>query len=78
MKRTNPNQFIEEHPVGGCFTVIVVVLLAIFFGPWVVMHAWSLIAVGMFGAPAMSYWTAFWGTWAVHILTQQLRGKSND
>ena len=72
------SQFIDEHPVGGCITVIIVLALAIFLGPWIVMHAWSLIAVGMFGAPAMSYWTAFWGTWAVHILTQQLRSKSDD
>lgn len=62
------SQFIDEHPVGGCLTVIIVLALAIFLGPWIVMHAWSLIAVGMFGAPAMSYWAAFFGTWACAIL----------
>ena len=72
------SQFIEEHPVGGCITVIIVLALAIFLGPWIVMHAWSLIAVGMFGAPAMPYWTAFFGTWAVHILTQQFRSSKSE
>ena len=71
-------QFIDEHPVGGCITVIIIVALAIFLGPWVVMHAWNLIAVAMFGAPAMSYWTAFFGTWAVHILTQQFHSNKSE
>ena len=71
-------QFIDDHPVGGCITIIIVLVLAIFLGPWIVMHAWTLIAVNMFGAPAMSYWTAFFGTWAVHVLTQQFRSNKSE
>jgi len=55
----------------GCGTAIgalILIALVIFGGPWVVMHAWTLIAVNMFGAPVMSYWTAFWGTLAMHII----------
>lgn len=78
MKKVNPHQYIEDHPVGGCLGLIIVIALVVFLGPWVVMHAWTLIAVNMFGAPAMSYWTAFFGTWAIHILTEQFRNKSND
>jgi len=55
----------------GCGTAIgalILIVLVIFGGPWVVMHAWTLIAVNMFGAPVMSYWTAFWGTLAMHII----------
>lgn len=81
MSKKSWNQFTDytsEHPIGGCLGFIIVILLAIFLGPWVVMHAWTLIAVNMFGAPAMPYWTAFFGTWAVHILTQQIRGRSDD
>ena len=56
----------------GCgwkvFAVLVILALVIFGEPWVVMHAWGLIAVNMFGAPVMPYWTAFWGTLAVNTL----------
>lgn len=62
------DDYTDSHPIGGCLGLILVIALVVFAGPWIVMHAWSLIAVGMFGAPAMSYWTAFWGTMAFHIL----------
>lgn len=62
----------------SCFALIVAIIIAIFLGPWIVMHAWYLIAVCMFGAPAMPYWTAFFGTWAIHVLTQQLRSTKSD
>lgn len=55
----------------GCGTIILLVLLIvaiIFCAPLVVMKAWELIAVVMFKAPAMSYWAAFFGTWAMHII----------
>lgn len=71
-------QFIDEHPTAGCLTAIVLVALAIFFGPWIVMHAWTLIAVNMFGAPAMSYWTAFFGTWAAHIIFSRMDVRKDD
>lgn len=65
----------------GCGTavaVLILIALIIFGGPWVVMHAWTLIAVNMFGAPAMSYWTAFFGTWAIHVLTENFRIQKSD
>ena len=68
MSKLYKNDLFDDHPVAGCFGFIVLLALVIFLGPWVVMHAWSLIAVGMFGLPAMPYWTAFWGTWAMHII----------
>lgn len=55
----------------GAFVVVAVFLLMIawiFVAPAIVAHAWALFAVGMFGAPAISYWTSFWVTWAIHIL----------
>lgn len=54
------------------FAVVVGVFLLmiawVFIAPAIVAHAWALFAVGMFGAPAISYWTSFWVTWAIHIL----------
>ena len=70
MKHYTDN-FINEHPVGGCLGVIVLIALAIFLGPWIVMHAWNLIVAGMFAGPLISYWTAFWGVLAVHILFEK-------
>ncbi len=60
-------------------TVMVALFLAvliIFGGPWVVMHAWELIAVNMFGAPELSYCAAFFGTWAMHIIFNLRVNKS--
>ena len=72
------NDFMDEHPVGGCLGVIIVIALLIFAGPWVVMHAWNLIVAGMFAGPAITYWTAFWGTWAVHILFEKTISVKRD
>ena len=72
------NDFMDDHPIGGCLGIIILVALVIFLGPWVVMHAWTLIAVNMFGAPVMPYWTAFFGTWAAHILLSRMSNKSSN
>ena len=77
MSRSWDSYKTKDDSLSGCFAIIVAIAIAIFLGPWVVMHAWWLIAVQMFGAPAMPYWTAFFGTWAVHILTQQITTKKN-
>lgn len=53
---------------GMLAATIVLVIAWIFLAPVIVAHAWALFAVGMFGAPAISYGTAFWVTWAIHIL----------
>ena len=72
--KTYINDYTENHPVGGCLGIIIVIAIVIFLGPWIVMHAWGLIAVEMFGLPAMSYWTAFWGVLAVHVLLEHASG----
>ncbi len=58
----------------GCGTwilICVLIVAIIFAGPAVVMTGWNMIIVDMFGGPAISYWTAFWGTWAFHIITER-------
>lgn len=72
------DDYTDDHPIAGCLGFLVLIAIILFLGPWVVMHAWSLIAVGMFGAPAMSYWTAFFGIWAVHILLSRMSNKSAE
>lgn len=63
---------------GKVIGVLILIALIIFVGPWVVMTAWNMIAAGMFGLPIMSYWAAFMGTWAMHIIFEQTRNKSGD
>lgn len=72
------DDYTDDHPIAGCFGVLVAIALAIFLGPWIVMHAWNLIVVGMFAGPVMSYWTAFWCTLAVRVLFYGFSSKSND
>jgi len=73
------DDYTDDHPVGGCIGVIILIFLFIFAGPWVVMHAWNLIVAGMFAGPTMPYWTAFFGTWAVHILfAKTISGTNKD
>jgi len=58
--------------------LLILIAAIIFIGPWVVMTAWSMIAVDMFGLPALSYWAAFMGTWAVHIIFERMGSKRSD
>jgi uncharacterized membrane protein len=58
----------------GCGTLSLVgilILAIIFAGPAIVMTGWNMIVAGMFGGPTISYWAAFWGTWAFHIITER-------
>ena len=48
--------------------IVVFFIAWVFLAPLVVMHAWTLIAVNMFGAPVLTYWPAFWGMWALSII----------
>ena len=60
----------RNHDI-GCGTALLlglIVLVVIFGAPWIVQIAWTAIAVQMFRAPALSYWAAFMGTWAMHII----------
>jgi hypothetical protein len=46
---------------------------------WLVMLLWNWIAVDLFGAPVIGYWTAFGLQWLCHILfgrTVTVRSKS--
>ena len=58
----------SNHSVGMILGAAVLVIAWIFIAPVIVAHAWAVFAVGMFGAPAITYWTSFWVTWAIHIL----------
>jgi hypothetical protein len=60
------------------FLIIVLLLALIFVQPLIVVHAWSLIAVGMFGAPALSYWAAFWGMLALELIFKDSGARKND
>ena len=54
--------------MGKVFAALVLIALLIFVAPCVTLIAWNMFAVGMFGAPAMTYWTAFWVTNAVQLM----------
>ena len=61
----------ERNSEEGCATVILAVLLVIaliFIGPVITMWLWNWIAVDLFGAPVIGYWTAFGLKWLCHIL----------
>ena len=65
--------------MGKAIGVIILIGLAIFLGPWVVMTGWNMIAAGMFALPTLTYWPAFFGTWAIHILFGGTRiGSKSD
>ena len=72
----------SSHDEIGCGTAILIALLLIgllFLGPAITMWLWNWIAVGLFGAPVISYWTAFGLQWLCHILfgrTVTIRSKS--
>ena len=55
----------------GCLGVIILILIAAaiwFIQPLIIVKAWTMFAVGMFGLPMLDYWTAFWVNWAVGCL----------
>ena len=66
----------------GVLIALIIYLAWLFIAPFIVVHAWTLIAVGMFGAPALTYWPAFWGMWALSVIFRRTRdykiGGSND
>lgn len=72
----------SSHDEIGCGTAILIALLLIgllFLGPAITMWLWNWIAVGLFGAPVIGYWTAFGLQWLCHILfghTVTVRSKS--
>ena len=66
----------EDYPTGlAIFAIIAVVIFAIAwtFGlmclqSWIVMLLWNWVAVGLFGAPALSFWVAFGLRWLCSLL----------
>lgn len=66
----------------GCLWVVLAVILVIgllFLGPAITMWLWNWVAVDLFGAPVIGYWTAFGLQWLCHILfghTVTVRSKS--
>ena len=72
----------EKDSETGCLVAIlcVIALIALLFiGPAITMWLWNWIAVDLFGAPVIGYWTAFGLQWLCHILfgrTVTVRSKS--
>lgn len=66
----------EDYPTGlAILAIIAVVIFAIAwtFGlmclqSWIVMLLWNWVAVGLFGAPALSFWVAFGLRWLCSLL----------
>lgn len=60
----------------GCLGMILVILIAAaiwFIQPLIIVKAWTMFAVGMFGLPMLDYWTAFWVNWAIGCLFGGMR-----
>lgn len=72
----------EKDSDYGCAVIVLAVLLVIaliFIGPLITMWLWNWIAVDLFGAPVIGYWTAFGLKWLANILfghTVTVRSKS--
>ena len=61
----------EKKEEMGCGLIILCAILVIgllFLGPAITMWLWNWIAVSLFGAPVIGYWTAFGLQWLCHIL----------
>ena len=78
----NRKAWYESDDEIGCGLVILILigLIAILFlGPAITMWLWNWIAVSLFNAPVIGYWTAFGLQWLCHILFGSkvvVRGKS--
>lgn len=67
----NRKAWYEEDDEIGCGLVILIiigVLAFLFLGPAITMWLWNWIAVSLFNAPVIGYWTAFGLQWLCHIL----------
>ena len=61
----------EKDEDTGCLVAVLVVIgliALLFLGPAITMWLWNWIAVGLFNAPVIGYWTAFGLQWLCHIL----------
>ena len=66
----------DGYPTGLAVLAIVAVVICTIawtFGlmclqSWIVMLLWNWVAVGLFGAPALSFWVAFGLRWLCSLL----------
>lgn len=66
----------EEYSTGKAIVLSICAVvggLAAYFGimclqSWLVMLLWNWVAVDLFGAPALSFWTAFGLRWLCSLL----------
>ena len=78
----NRKAWYEKDDDIGCGLIILIVIGVIallFLGPAITMWLWNWIAVSLFNAPVIGYWTAFGLQWLCHILfgrTVTIRSKS--
>lgn len=72
----------SEDKALGCLAIFLIalgIIALLFLGPAITMWLWNWIAVDLFGAPVIGYWTAFGIQWLCHILfgrTVTVRSKS--
>lgn len=72
------NDNIDNIGCGTIFLICLGILALCFLGPALVMLLWNWIAVGLFNAPVIGYWTAFGLQWLCHLLfgrTVTIRGN---
>ena len=66
----------DGYPTGLAVLAIIAVVICVIawtFGlmclqSWIVMLLWNWVAVGLFGAPALSFWVAFGLRWLCSLL----------
>lgn len=66
----------DGYPTGLAVLAIIAVMICAIawtFGlmclqSWIVMLLWNWVAVGLFGAPALSFWVAFGLRWLCSLL----------
>ena len=71
----------KDDRIGCGLAVLIVigVIALLFLGPAITMWLWNWIAVSLFNAPVIGYWTACGLQWLCHILfgrTVTVRSKS--
>ena len=52
----------------GCLGLILLVILLMCIEPLLIMWLWNWIAVGLFGAPVITFWQAFGIGWLCNLL----------
>lgn len=72
----------EKDDETGCLVItfcVIGIIGLLFLGPAITMWLWNWVAVDLFSAPVIDYWTAFGLQWLCHILfgrTVTVKGKS--